>query len=133
MTAGTDGPGQVPRDTHGSGLGHRRKAAIAHRFTAAGLAGYVVLAAGVVLIVIALGAAAGGRGGVAWIAIAAAVVCVAGLGLLATARRSASALPPDAPRPEQDPLQPEVTVEDEESYESRFPRRESDPRNPPAS
>lgn len=113
-----------PRDAR-SGRGYRRPSATARAFTAAGLVGYIMLSIGIVLVVIALGVAAGDHSGVLWWSIAAVVGCAVGITLLVIGRRSAASIPPEAPRPEHDPLLPEVTAEDEQSYETRFRHRDS--------
>lgn len=90
---------------------------------ATGLSGCGFSALAIVLLALALGAGAGGMGGTIPLAIAAAAVAVVGIVLLVVSWRLLAA-PDDADRPQRDPVEPEVTAEDERRYRLRFRARE---------
>lgn len=93
-----------------------RGASRAHTITGIGIAGYLVLLVAVVLIVGAIGTAAGDGSGVAWWILGAVVAAAVGIGLLIAGRSLATRSPGGDSRIQQDPLQPEVTAEEEQHY-----------------
>lgn len=84
-----------------------------------GFAGYLVLIVAVVLVVLAIGSAAGDHSSAPWWGLAAGVVGVLAIALLGVSRYVSARQPGDT-RIQQDPLQPEVTVEEEEHYEELY-------------
>ncbi|GAB07269.1 hypothetical protein GII30_03285 [Gordonia amarae] len=80
------------------------------------MAGYLVLLVAVVLIVGAIGTAAGDGAGVAWWILGAVVAAAVGIALLISGRSLATRSPGGDSRIQQDPLQPEVTAEEEQHY-----------------
>lgn len=96
-----------------------RPAGQARRISGTGLLGYVVMFAAVVLIVLAIGASAGGHDGAVWLWVGAVIGVVVSLALLMTGRHMAVQSPAQT-RTQSDPLQPEVTAEEEQQYHKRF-------------
>ncbi|MYR08195.1 hypothetical protein GTV32_18680 [Gordonia sp. SID5947] len=107
------------KDTGGPGGTARRSAPHARFLTMMGLVGYATLLAAVVLVVLAIGAAAGDHADAHWYGLSAAVVVVCAAALLGTSRYLSARRPGDT-RIQQDPLQPEVTVEEEHRYEELY-------------
>ncbi|MCH5641225.1 phage holin family protein [Gordonia sp. ABSL49_1] len=102
-----------------------RQSSDARLIKAFGLIGYGGLILGLALVALAIGGAAGGRGGWYWAAVGAVVVVGVAVGLLIAGRRLSRRQPAEV-RVQEDPLQPEVTAEEEDRYEARY-RAGTDP------
>ncbi|MGC4935151.1 hypothetical protein ACLQ3C_15870 [Gordonia sp. DT30] len=112
------------RSTRGGGTeGHpgHRSASRARAIKSTGLLGFVVLAIAIVLLVLAIGATAGHHAAGGWLWLATVIVGIVGLAMVATGRVLATSTPAHE-RPQEDPLQPEVTAEDEENYRQLYRR-----------
>lgn len=96
-----------------------RTAGRATAIKATGLSGCGFSALAIILLALALGAGAGGMGGTVPLAIAAGAVAVVGIVLLVISWRLL-AISDDADRPQRDPVEPEVTAEEERRYRIRF-------------
>ncbi|ROZ89154.1 hypothetical protein [Gordonia sp. OPL2] len=97
----------------------RRPAPYAKALKAMGFTGYLILIVAVVLVVLAIGSAAGDHSSAPWWGLSAAIVAIVAIALLGTSRYISARQPGDT-RIQQDPLQPEVTVEEEQHYEELY-------------
>ena len=104
--------------TRDRGSVDHRRAPQARAVKAIGLAGYPTLIAGVLLIVLAVGATAGNMALAPWLGLAAVLVTIIAVALLVISRRRAAS--DGESRVQQDPLQPEVTEEEEELYREHY-------------
>ena len=104
--------------TRDRGSVDHRRAPHARAVKAIGRAGYPTLIAGVLLIVLAVGATAGNMALAPWLGLAAVLVTIIAVALLVISRRLAAS--DGESRVQQDPLQPEVTEEEEELYREHY-------------
>ncbi|MFW0788781.1 hypothetical protein [Gordonia sp. CPCC 205333] len=88
-----------------------------------GLCGYAALLIGVALLVLWIGMAASDHSNSMWAGIAAACVLIVAAGALTVSRLILIRRPIDN-RPEQDPLQPEVTPDEAAEYEAHYHGRD---------
>ncbi|GAC67542.1 hypothetical protein [Gordonia soli] len=84
-----------------------------------GLVGYVGMLIGLAFAVLAIGGAAGGHNSAIWFGIAAALTLITAIVLIAGSRGLLTSRPVRN-RTHQDPLQPEVTPEEEAWYEDEY-------------
>ncbi|MEE3851948.1 hypothetical protein VZC37_16520 [Gordonia sp. LSe1-13] len=97
----------------------RRPAEHARLLKGMGFVGYGALMVTLVLVAAAVGSAAGGHSAAIWWTVAAVLVAIVAVALLFVSRYISARQPGDT-RIQQDPLQPEVTAEEEEHYEEMY-------------